>query len=192
MVEPYGAHLLGCGIAERWETTNLDAVFRSYWSDSDKLARYPALHFEEARPASPFPFCVLDVATPVDDGHSVGELASEEIKYERVTVNFIIHAKAAGAKDAKAVGEEIAGLLQRCFDPGTPALEMGPARHNDTISNGTWPVREGDQEYMVTVSYVMKIEGTYSAEGLAVLPEYVELPHTTQTGEILVEQPTDD
>jgi hypothetical protein len=183
MATPRGSHLIDCGVAARWEETNLDAAFRSYWPQDDKRDRYEPLNDDEARPDCPHPYCVYEREPPIDKGHSTGGTPATEYRYLDVPILFRIHAKASGSDSAESVAETVAMLVKRAFDPGTPLLGIAPDRHLGTIAEEDWTLREGDQEWMYVVRYLIKTESDYGRGEQNALPSYIDLSQSNETSQ---------
>jgi len=158
-----GSYLLDSAIARRWESAGLDSVFEMFWP-ADKRGRFESLNDHEARPETPFPYCIYD-RTEVFSGrnHSAGEASAvEEIMYEDIPIEFHIHTKPAGTRDGRAVAVELLCIVQAAFDPGAELFDLSPDRHECTIAMGDWFEREGDQEWMGVLAYTVRMESTYN------------------------------
>jgi hypothetical protein len=161
-----GDWLVSEGIAKRWKDADLDAAIRAYWT-ADKRDVYEPLNDTEARPETPFPYVVLEIA-PADvtarSGTAEATDGTQE-HYEDVEVQFTIHAKNTSSATWRTITKEIALLILAAFNPGTAKLGLTPDRHHCTIPIPGFAARkahgDGDSEGARVVRYLLRLEGMY-------------------------------
>ena len=162
MADVRGTYLLDAAVAQRWEAAGLDGYFKAFWP-AIKRGRFHVLNDQEARPETPFPYCIYDRIKPIIFGHSTGwASAAEEEQYIWSSVHFRIYSQQAGSRTAKAVVEQLTLAVKTVFDPGTPLLLMPPDRHENTVVDGEHMERVDDETYLSVISYMIRCEGTYN------------------------------
>jgi hypothetical protein len=153
-----GSWLLDDAIAKRWDESGLDDVVIAY---RERTSSLPPLCNTEARPDTPHPYVVYERLTPSVDGHSTGVVSNHQQQYQSISIQFRIHAKPATGKSETLVAREIAVAIRRYFDPEAEPLEMLPDKHIQTIPDGDYSLREGDDEEIIVLPYLIQVDATY-------------------------------
>ena len=149
-------------IAKRWEECELDDAFKAYWKDDKKSRRkrFEPLSYGEARPNTPFPYCVLEILPSPILGRSVGREPRTQIEYRDLQIQFRIHAQECRetGRDPKDIADDLAPLIDEAFGP-PERLDMRPyGFHNQTLHGDDFPLRTGATEFMLAINYIYKVE----------------------------------
>jgi len=155
-----GTWLFDRGIAKRVLDADLNAFIKAYWPE-DKRDRFIAFCDGEARPNTPHPYVVYEkIGRPVLEGHSTGSLAGQTQEYQSLAISYRCHAKSTETQSAKAVAAEVAERIAEVFGPDAEPLEICPDYNYQTINQGDWHVREGDDECVWVLHYEYLIDGS--------------------------------
>ena len=145
-------------VVTRWTEAGLDAAFRAEWADPSRTD-YPTLHEAEAEPSAPGPYCVFQhLPSPVPVGNMTGKVVAKQHQLQHHTIRFEVHAKESATESPKDIAIRLAELVQTAFD-SQAAWDLGSTIwHVHSTRGPDWGVREGDNEYMVTVQYEVLID----------------------------------
>ena len=133
---------------------------KQYWP-ADKQDKFLALNDELARARTPFPYVIYESSEPIIKGHSSGSRAWLEQQYQDVPIQFRVHAKPANGLSGRKIAIELAKEIMGAFDPGTDRLDLAPDVHLTTVAQGDFHVREGDDEWLWVVQYLIRLDATY-------------------------------
>lgn len=154
-----GSWLLDDAIAKRWDESGLNEVVITY---RERTSSLPPLCNNEARPNTPHPYVVYErLNLPIIDGHSTGSIVNHQQQYQSISIQFRIHAKPVTGKSETQVAREIALAIRPHFDPESEPLEMLPDTHIQTIPDGDYSMREGDDEEILVLPYLIQVDATY-------------------------------
>lgn len=156
-----GSWELHKAIQARWTESGLDDTFRAE-SDNPSDTSIPVLHDTEARPNTPFPYCVYTIKAMSPDGHSSGRTLNTAQQYLRAMVTFTIYASQRGNESAKSIVYRMAKEMSGAFDPPFK-LDMETDKHLATIRDVDAAQRLDDDEWAWSVSYIFIIDATYNA-----------------------------
>lgn len=150
-------------VSAGWTAAGLDATFRAEWADPTDTDHLP-LNDEEARPATPFPYCVFTVEKPVPLGHTTGLDAATERKRTRVGVLFQVFAKRTDAESAKSIAVRMATLIATAFDPGAGLWPMpdGPDYLQRVQRAAEWTQRHDQNTHEAAIRYELFIDSEVS------------------------------
>lgn len=168
-------------IARRWRERNLNALFRSYWTNPAE-ADYHPLNDTEARPKTPMPYAVYEKGTPIPDGRSTGSTCEpeNEVEYWIQPITFRLHCdnKQTGPH-AKRTGKDILrdiigqgypdgyGVLG-AFDDYAGNLNLGGNdRHGQTITGADFHTREDDDVWVWVLQFDIYFERRRQIRGVA-------------------------
>lgn len=165
MADVRGSWTVDEGIAARWKSSNLDAVFRAEWDAGND--GYLPLNDEEARPETPFPYCVYEKGEPDIVQHHTGAASgADHQQIQRIPVQFTIHAKSTASESGKQIAKRMAVEVITAFDPGTDSLTMTPDCHIITYRGPDFDVRTGDEEWAWVILYDLLIDAAYSQRAI--------------------------
>lgn len=145
-----------------WDA-NLDWEFKKNWEAGNR-DRYPVLHDQEATPAQPWPYCVVEVQKPTVAVRMTGHDKTEKHEIRDTPVEFRIHAREmlGSGKSAKAIAGELADLVLAYFgghptaEPKAAALAYGDCLLTQYQSH--FGTRTGDDEYQMTINYLFRLD----------------------------------
>lgn len=148
-------------VAAAWIAWGLDDLFKSYWSDADKLT-YPTLNENEATPGQPHPYCVYEMPANVVENRMTGRVHNQQLQIRNNPLLFHVFARPFGSGSAKEIAANLADRIMQDFGghPTAQPKEM-------TLSNGgvilqqyqdDYSLREGDNEYSWTIEYNIKAD----------------------------------
>ena len=158
-VETRGSWTVDHGIARRWQREKLDAAFVAEWPGGVDSG-YTPLNDQEARPETPFPYCVYEKGiTRVVERHSGRDILTERAIYI-VPITFTIHAKETVSRSAKQVAEDFAKLVKTAYDVGTDLLDIRPDCHLETYDSSDFDTSTGDGEHAWQLEFELLIDGT--------------------------------
>lgn len=148
-----GSWVIDKGIRAKWIAADLDSIFRG----SSPVTEYPVLRDDEARPAPPHPYCVLDITEPTPLNRATGtESAHREHVEYLVTVAFRIHARQTAQYSAKKAAILLAQYVAGAFDDAE--LDIYPNRQNIWQRVGDTGTQEDDDGYLWAVMYEMRYD----------------------------------
>ena len=146
-----------------WDASTLDATFRALWAATPDGDAFPVLHDAEAIGEQPWPYCIFEIQPG-----SVSERMSKGVddlwKLQDVPATFKIHATEVegDVRSAKQIAAHLAEEVMKVFGghptvaPDDMALDNG--NHLVTLYQNDFPMREGDSQWLWTVSYVFRID----------------------------------
>jgi hypothetical protein len=148
----------------RWDDADLDSAIRNEWPAASKLStKYQPLNDQEARPVPPGPYVVYEIMSPFVVGHMTGaEGTQEENQFQRMLVQFTVHASSTATESGKARAIRIAKLIAEAFDPETFPWTMYDDAHVSVTREADFGVREDDDEWAWALQYNVMIDARYS------------------------------
>lgn len=164
MVTNRGSWTLHEAIANRWDEKSLDADFKALWTVSNET-RYPVLSEKEAPANPPGPYCVFEIDPQNNLTHMSGVTKATENQFIPYIVQFTIHAKESSTLTAKQIAKNLAKLVATAFDDMT-ALDISPDAHVITVRQPDFGVREGEEEYLWVLQYLITIDAEYDTTPL--------------------------
>lgn len=151
-------------IVAAWSASTLNATFKALWPAGTDPAAFAVLYDQEAAPGQPFPYCVLSQPSTSVTSRSSGKMGTTSKRSIRdLTLEFHIHASAAGGKSGKRNAADLAEEVMKVFGghptvapTGTLTLDNGG--HLVTIYQTDYGVVTGDEECQWVVSYLFRID----------------------------------
>lgn len=144
-------------IVARWDALGLTAQFTSRWTKSAPSG-CAAFNDGEARPGTPFPYCVLEQGTGIRDHRSSHEDESAKSRVmDRALFQFRLHG------DSKTELLDLARLIvgdpdgTGGFDNAALVVEGGSC-HVDIQRQPDFCVREGDTQWVWVIPYEIRFE----------------------------------
>jgi hypothetical protein len=147
-------HLLK-GVVARWDEALMPHQFNSYWAEANRSI-YPTLHDGEARPNTPFPYCIFDQDPSEIVARMSGSTTNTKRRILNVPIEFRVHAQANGSKSSKTVAGDLAGFVMHAFgddENENHPLTLDVGAHLLTQYINDYPVRTGDEEHQWTIKY---------------------------------------
>ncbi len=151
-------------VVEAWsEEDSLDDAFNQYWSD-DAKSRFLVLNDTDnmAAPETTFPFAVFSIEAP-DTTMRMSGVGTGKFILQDTGLTFKVNAKGEGSLSAKEVAAALAERVLKRYG-GHPTEKDG---EDLTMDNGEilltqflrdYGVAIGDDEYMWTIEYNLRIE----------------------------------
>ena len=147
-----------------WDASGLNALFQALWPAGSVTGQFPVLHDQEATPGQPAPYCVVGESASATTDRMYGG-ANRHREVRDVPLSFVIHATAVDGDErtAKKIAADLAEEVMKQFG-GHPTvapqqtLVLTDGEHLITQYQTDFGVREGDDEWSWTVSYVFKID----------------------------------
>lgn len=156
----------------RWNEHQLDQLFRAFWDDPADTKFLP-FNDTEARPRTPWPYCVYESMQGFRTSRSTGAVCEphKSIEYWTFPVQFSIHASRNNGRSGKEIAYELLGRpnsgdapndgygILKAFDDSAGRLAMeGDDVHIQTHVEGDIATREDENEWVVTLLLNIEIE----------------------------------
>lgn len=155
---------LHAAIVNHWYGNNLDEAFVAYREGSDATGQeFLTLNDTEAASATPMPYCVYELGTPVVISRmSDGESTKSQIR--DIDLVFTIQAKQTTNNSAKEIASALSEEVMKVFgghyseSPTKPEPTRGGVLILQYQSD--YPTRTDDTNYSWTISYLVRMETT--------------------------------
>lgn len=147
-----------------WDASTLDATFQALWDSGVTASQYEVLNDQEAPPAQPFPYVVMNQTSQNTTGRmSGGASALREIRDLSVTFNVHARAVSGDSRTAKEIAAAMAEEVLKVFGghptaSPTGTLKLDNGNHLITQYQSDFGVRTGDDEYQWVINYVMRVD----------------------------------
>ena len=145
-----------------WDASTLDSLFTAYWESG--VGSFIVLHDQEAAAGQPFPYCVFSVSAGTTLNRMSGCDGNTVLEVRDLFVRFTVHAKrtTTSSDSEDVIAANLAEEIMKVYGghPDTPpqALALDSGKHLITTYQNDFGIREGDDEYAWTVSYLFKVD----------------------------------
>ena len=129
-------------VAELWESSGLNDLFKSYWTVAERL-RYLPLNDAEAAPGTPFPYAVFSAEKPSTRARMTG-LENKKQHVVDQAWTFDIYAAETSIKSAKEMAVELSEEVLKIFG-GHPTEQ--PEIADMELDNGSVLLVQYDNDY---------------------------------------------
>jgi len=146
-----------------WDASGLNDLFKALWPAGVAAVEFPVLHEGQAGGDQPWPYCVFEMpgastATRMSKG------VSDLWETRDAAVMFRVHSSAVSGDDrsAKQIAAYLVEEIMKVFG-GHPTvsptdLELDNGNFLNSIFQNDFAVREDEDHYVWTVSYIFRLD----------------------------------
>lgn len=153
----YGTAELQRAITAVWNASAINAAFKAYWNEQQK-GLFDVLHFGEAGPSQPWPYCVYVIPVSRKSIGMAGRDRNSRREIRDTMVEFHVFAKAVTTTSGAELCAAMADQVRQVYG-GHPTATPTPVPGTIRVSPGDeYPARAGDDEYKWILKYLMRAD----------------------------------
>jgi len=157
-----GTWLLDAAFRARWAASNLSTIFRGFWPTVE--TRLPVLFDGYAEPSPTGPYAVLMSAPYGKLVNMTGLSSDTENQLQSRLISIRIHARTGGGRTGKSIAAELATAVAEVFDAKADRPNPSPDRLVTIQRVDDLIMREGDDEWSITLQWVCVVDAVYAAQ----------------------------